>query len=134
DAKIFDFRVYRVPLGEQQIARIRYNALRGGQGGGRRDMPEDNLPQFGEDTPQLYHEFLTGVPDVSVETALGDLPRLPPYVKGTYAQGKEGPLVRVLWPAPTDNSSVMRPGDHVVTGRVAGTDFRPKARIHVRKA
>src|SRR5690606_6873635 len=39
DAKIFDFRVYRVPLGEQQFARIRYNALRGRQGGGRRDMP-----------------------------------------------------------------------------------------------
>lgn len=133
DAELRDFRIYRVPLGEQQIARIRYNALRGDQGGGRRERPEDNLPQFGEDQPQLYHEFLTGVPDIRVETTVGDLPRLPRYLKGTYAQGKQGPLVRVLWPAPTDNASVLRPGEHVVTGRVAGTDFRPKAHVHVKK-
>ena len=132
DAKIRDFRIYRVPLSEQQIARIRYNALRGDNGGGRRERPEDNLPQFGEDVPQLYNEFLTSVSDIEVQTTVGTLPRLPRYVKGAYSNGKEGPLVRVLWPAPTDNSSVLQPGDHVVTGRVPGTDFQPKARIRVK--
>src|SRR5690606_18652199 len=132
DAMIHDFRIYRVPLGEQQIARIRYNALRGGNGGRPREQAQDNLPQFGEDTPQLYHEFLTGVPDITVETTVGNLPRLPRYVQGTYDQGKKGPLVRVLWPAPTDNSSVLRPGEHVITGRVSGTDFQPEARVLVK--
>src|SRR5690606_34223874 len=68
DARVRDFRIYRIPLEESQIARIRYNALRRGQGSGPRERPVDNLPQFGPDTPQLYHEFLIAVSDVAVET------------------------------------------------------------------
>src|SRR5690606_7993618 len=132
DAKVGDFRIYRIPLEESQIARIRYNALRGGQGSGPRERPADNLPQFDPDTPQLYHEFLIAVSDVAVETPVGTLPRLPRYVKGTYSNGKEGPPVRVIWPAPTDNSSVLRSGSHTITGRVSGTDFAPKAVVTVK--
>lgn len=134
DAKIRDFRIYRIPLGEQEIARIRYNALRGDNGGGRRESPQDNLPRFGEDTPQLYHGLLTGVSDIRVETVVGNLPRLPRFVKGTYVQGKQGPLVRVLWPAPMDNATVLEPGEYEITGRVVGTDFRPKAKVSVKAA
>lgn len=132
DAKVYDFRIYRIPLEESQIGRIRYNALRGGQGSGPRERPVDNLPQFDPDAPQLYNEFLTGVSDVAVETTVGTLPRLPRYVKGTYSNGKEGPKVRVIWPAPTDNASVLKSGSHIVTGEVSGTDFRPKAMVTVK--
>ncbi len=132
NAKIHDFRLYRTPLSEKQIARIRYIALRGGDGVAQREKPENDLPKFAPNTPQLYNEYLTGVSDVAVETEVGFLPRLPRYVQGTYRNGIKGPEVRVLWPAPTDNSDVSKPGSYVVTGRVSGTDFQPKARITVK--
>jgi len=132
NAKIHDFRLYRTPLSENQIARIRYIALRGGDGLAQREKPENDLPKFPPNTPQLYNEYLTGVSDVAVETKVGFLPRLPRYVKGTYRNGIEGPKVRVLWPAPTDNSDVSKPGSYVITGRVSGTDLQPKARVTVK--
>ncbi|NVN17686.1 hypothetical protein GUA46_04975 [Muricauda sp. HICW] len=131
-AKIYDFRLYRIPLSEKQVSRIRYIALKGGDAVVRREKPEDNLPKFSSDVPQLYNEFLTGVSDVEVETELGYLPRLPRHVKGTYRDGVKGPEVRVLWPSPIDNSEVTKAGSYVVTGRVPGTDFKPKAKISVK--
>ncbi|MDF0717105.1 glycoside hydrolase family 127 protein [Muricauda sp. 334s03] len=131
-AKIHDFRLYRIPLSEKQITRIRYIALRGGDAVVRREKPEDNLPKFSSEVPQLYNEYLTGVSDVEVETEVGFLPRLPRHVKGTYRDGIEGPMVRVLWPSPTDNAEVTKTGSYVVIGRVAGTDFKPKAKITVK--
>src|SRR5690606_6950334 len=77
DAKIHDFRLYRIPLSERQIGRIRYIALRGGEGTARRERPEDNLPTFEAGTPQLYNTYLTGVSNIEVETEVGHLPRLP---------------------------------------------------------
>ncbi len=132
NAKIHDFRLYRIPLSEKQIARIRHIALRGGDEVVKREKPEDDLPKFTPNTPQLYNECLVGVTDVDVETEVGFLPRLPRFVQGTYRNGIEGPKVRVLWPSPTDNSEVSKPGNYVVTGRVSGTDFQPKARVTVK--
>lgn len=132
DAKIHDFRLYRIPLSERQIGRIRYIALRGGEGTARRERPEDNLPQFEAGTPQLYNTYLTGVSNIEVETEVGHLPRLPRYVQGTYRNGVKGPKVRVLWPSPTDNTQVLQTGTYEVTGRVAGTDFQPKAKVTVK--
>jgi uncharacterized protein len=40
----------------------------------------------------------------------------------------------VLWPAPVDNSEVLSPGTYTITGKVAGTDIRPKAIVTVKKA
>ncbi len=94
----------------------------------------ENLPVFPETTPQLYNEFLTSVPDIQVETVVGYLPGLPRYVKGVYSNKIEGPNVRVLWPAPVDNSQVLAPGTYTVTGRVAGTDIQPKAIVTVKEA
>ena len=131
-AKIHDFRLYRIPLSEKQVSGIRYIALKGGDAVVRREKPEDNLPKFSSDIPQLYNEFLTGVSDVEVETELGFLPRLPRHVKGTYRDGINGPEVRVLWPSPTDNSEVTKAGSYEVTGKVPGTDFKPKAKITVK--
>jgi len=95
------------------------------------DRIEENLPVFPATTPQLYNEFLTSVPDIQVETVVGDLPRLPRYVKGVYSNNFKGPDVRVLWPAPENNSQVLTPGIYTITGRVAGTDIQPKATVTV---
>src|SRR5690606_19954267 len=74
------------------------------------------------------------VADVKVETETGNLPRLPSHTTGTYQKGFNGPAVRVIWPAPTDNSSVLEPGTYTITGRVPGTDFQPKATVTVKNS
>jgi len=132
DAKLYDFRIYRIPLNTKQINRIRYNSLKGEEVTvGVMDQQEDDFPQFSEDTPQLYTEYLTSVPDVQVETVLGHLPRLPRFVAGVNKGGVKGPIVRVLWPAPTDNSDVLETGEYTVTGSVSGSDLKPKAIVRV---
>ncbi|MGM0529133.1 MAG: LamG domain-containing protein [Bacteroidota bacterium] len=108
NAKLFDFRIYRIPLSERQITRIRFNPFRNREGSfQRRERPDPDLPEFPETRPQLYNEYLINVPDIQVEAAVGHLPRLPRYVPGVYSNYIEGPNVRVLWPAPTDNSQVL---------------------------
>jgi DUF1680 family protein len=132
NALIHDFRIYRVPLTRRQVAGIFYNA-KGSQGGGVNvGKPEENLPQFPKDHSQLYNAYLVSVSDIEVETELGELPRLPSYVKATYKNGISSEKVRVIWPAPTDNSSVLEAGKHTITGRVPGTNFEPKAVVTVK--
>jgi len=141
DAMIHDFRIYRVPLSGRQVAGIYNNARRGsgvneGSVNMMRRRVEDDLPHFSPTEAQLYNTYLVQVSDVEVETEVGNLPRLPSYVQGTYKnemKGK-GPKVRVLWPAPTDNSAVLKPGPYTVTGHVAGTNFRPKALVTIKKS
>lgn len=139
NALIHDFRIYRLPLSSRQVAGIYNNALRGrgvNEGSvntGRRRV-EDDLPRFSPTEAQLYNTYLVNVADVEVETEAGNLPRLPSYVQGTYRdemKGK-GPRVRVIWPSATDNSAVLNPGRYTATGRVAGTDFHPKAFVTVK--
>jgi len=93
-----------------------------------------NLPEFSKTTPQLYNEFLISVPDIQVETVVGYLPRLPRYIKGIYRNNFKGPDVRVLWPAPEDNSQVLVPGTYKINGRIAGTAIEPNAIIIVKEA
>ena len=139
NAMIYDFRIYRIPLSGGQVAGIHNNALRGrglnqGSVNTNRRRAEDTLQRFSPNEPQLYTTYLINVSNVQVETEVGNLPRLPVYVNGTYKdelKGK-GPKVRVVWPAPTDNSDVLKPGNYTVTGRVAGTGFQPKAFITVK--
>ena len=132
NAKLSDFRIYRIPLTQRQVARIYFTALRGGNPqAGRRGQVEQNLQVFPPETPQLYNAFLLSVPDVQVATAVGHLPRLPRFVKGVYSDGVAGPEVRVIWPSPQDNSQVLAPGTYTVTGKVAGTSLQPKAVVTV---
>ncbi len=134
-ARLFDFRIYRIPLTERQVARIYFSALRGGEPvTRRRGEAEQTLPKFPATTPQLYNAGLTAVPDIHAETTVGFLPVLPRYVEGVYANNSPGPLVRVIWPSPDDNSGVLAPGSYTVTGKVAGTTIEPKAVITVRDA
>jgi uncharacterized protein len=137
NALIHDFRIYRVPLNGRQVAGIYTNALRGRgvndgavNTSGRR--AEDDLPRFPSTEAQLYNTHLVKVADVKVETETGTLPRLPAYVQGTYKDGYNGPQVRVVWPEATDNAAVLKPGQYIITGRVAGTAFQPKAFITVK--
>jgi len=133
DAKLHDFRIYRIPLTEAQIALIHGNALkREVPASRRRPEPDRNLPVFPATTPQLYNQFLTSVQDIAVETEVGHLPRLPRHLKGVYSNNRKGPDVRVIWPAPVDNSQVLTPGTYTVTGKVAGTSLQPKAIVTVK--
>ncbi|MBS0011080.1 MAG: glycoside hydrolase family 127 protein [Bacteroidales bacterium] len=93
-----------------------------------------DLPVFPDTIPQLYAAYLTGIPDIRVETVIGHLPVLPRYVEGHYSNKTAGPKVRVLWPAPGDNSQVLKPGTYTVRGSVAGTDIQAKAIVTVKAA
>ena len=133
NALLHDFRIYRVPLNRSQISTVYGNALKGvHEDRSAKGKAEDDLPKFPMNKAQLYNAYLTSVGDVNVETEVGELPRLPSYVVGTYKDGMVGPKVRVLWPAPTDNSTVLQQTAYTITGRVPGTDLKPKAIITVK--
>lgn len=135
NAKLYDFRIYRIPLTEEQVATIHKNRGRGDMGGSnRRQQPAPDLPEFPATTPQLFNSYLTDVQDIHIETIVGDLPRLPRHLKGVYSNNFEGPDVIVIWPAPEDNSQVLTPGTYTVTGRVSGTDLHPNAIVTVKDA
>ena len=133
DAKLHDFRIYRIPLSENQIIKIYNNAL-GNQEivVNTKEEPNGDLPKFAETTPQLYNQYLINVPNIEVETVVGTLPKLPRYVTGVYQEGIKKTKVRVLWPAPTNNSEVLKAGQYTVTGSIAGTDLKPKAIVKVK--
>ena len=77
---------------------------------------------------------LERIPDIEIETTVGELPRLPYTIPAVYRNEAKGPEVRVVWPAPRDNGQVMRPGSYTVTGRVPGTTFQPTATVTVKIA
>ena len=133
NAKLHDFRIYRIPLNAEQIARI-YNSALGGDQDRVEQMEKHKTesPQLNLTEPPLYNAYLESVPNIEVETTVGYLPRLPRYLKGHYRNQFEGPKVRVLWPAPTDNSQVLKQGSYKVTGSIAGTNFRPTAKVTVK--
>lgn len=135
NALIRDFRIYRVPLSRRQVAGIYNNAIGGAnQSAVNVGKREDELQKFEANHQQLYNSYLTSVADVEVETVVGDLPRLPIYLHGTYKGGIKDQKVRVLWPEATDNSSVLKAGIYTVVGRVAGTYFKPKAIVTVKNS
>lgn len=135
NAKLSDFRIYRIPLSARQITRIYNIALKKEEQPVRRRAESDrNLPAYSKDTPQLYNAFLTSVPDIQVETVVGNLPRLPRLIPGVYSNNRKGPEVRVIWPAPKENSQVLKPGTFTVLGKVSGSVIQPKALVTVKAA
>ncbi|WP_339651048.1 beta-L-arabinofuranosidase domain-containing protein [uncultured Salegentibacter sp.] len=135
NASLHDIRLYRIPLRDGQVSRIYNNSTGDGSSlVNEGEEKEDNLQRFSKTAPQLYNKYLKSVSDLMVETEVGQMPRLPRYVDGVYQDGIEGPEVRVLWPAPNDNSSVLKPGKYVVEGRIPGTNIRPKATVIVNAA
>lgn len=128
--RLRDVRLYRIVLGDEQVATIRRNALASVQSPrDRTTPPEISTASIPQESP--FATQLTSVPNVTVETIVGMLPRLPAEIPDTYTGGATGP-VRVIWPAPIDNMEVRRPGTYTVTGRVPGTTFAPKATVIVK--
>ena len=88
-----------------------------------REIPDNVLPTDIQ---------LEAVPDVKAETTVGHLPRLPYTLQAVYRNKAKGPDVRVIWPSPKDNSEVLKPGMYIITGKVPGTQFQPKATVTVK--
>jgi DUF1680 family protein len=131
--RLRDVRIYRVALSDQQVSTIRTNAgerRTTSAGRGRGAAPEISTAAIPKESP--FAARLSHVPDVTVETIVGMLPRLPHAVQATYRDKTAGPPVRVIWPAPTDNSAVLKPGSYTITGKVPGTTFEPKATVIVK--
>ncbi len=132
NAKLHDFRIYRTPLSEKQIKTIYNKALGKEEAVVNEDKNfVDDLEVFPKTNPQLYNQYLVSVSNVEVQTAVGNLPRIPSYIKGVYRDGIEGPEVRVIWPSPKDNSNVLTAGQYTVIGKIAGSDLKPKAIVTV---
>lgn len=135
-ANLHDFRIYNVALTESQIKRIFRNATRGLNEGfvNTQKGVVDELPRFSESNFQSYNKYLLEVEDVEVETLVGELPRLPRYLKGKYKEGIDGPPVRVSWSMPVENKITSEAGTYSIVGSVHGTDFKPTAVITVKEA
>jgi len=128
--RLRDVRLYRIALGDEPVATIRRNALTAAQPArGRTPPPEISTADIPRESPLAA--TLTNVPDISVETIVGMLPRLPPTVPANHVGGAGGE-VPVIWPSPIDNAEVRKPGTYTVTGRVPGTSFNPRATIIVK--
>lgn len=134
NAQLYDFRIYRVPLNRRQVAGI-FNNAKGSTtaASANNRRVEEELPKFPANEAQLYNTYLLSVSDIALVTPVGILPRFPSYVNGIYKDGIKGPKVRVIWPADLDNSAVVNPGQYTVIGRVAGTNFKPKAVVTIQQ-
>jgi DUF1680 family protein len=129
--RLRDVRIYRIALTDQQVSTIRTNAgARRTTSAGRGAAPEISTAAIPKASP--FAARLASVPDVTVETTVGMLPRLPHMVPAVYRGNGSGPAVRVNWPAPADNSAVIKPGTYTITGTVPGTAFEPKATVIVK--
>jgi uncharacterized protein len=139
-ARMRDVRIYRIALNESQVATIRRNALSGPTTSTRRGPPAPEISTAAIPKESPLASTLSNVPDITVTTVVGTLPRLPIDVPASYRasgasssrENSRGPNVRVIWPAPTDNAEVMQPGTYTVTGKVPGTSFAPKATVIVK--
>jgi uncharacterized protein len=131
NARLHDVRLYSIALTEQQVATIYKNGLSGDRTAsvGRRTNDVAGASSGSFLPPGLE---LVQVPDISVETSVGSLPKLPRNIPAVYRNNASGPAVRVIWPAPKNNQQVLQPGSYSVTGRVAGTKFEPKATVTVK--
>ena len=138
--RLRDLRIYRIALTDQQVATIRTNGLTGRRTTGRRGTPPPVISTAAIPKESPLASRLSHVPDITVETTVGMLPRLPTSIPAAYRENADVPPlsegdpthVRVIWPAPTDNSQVRAPGSYSVTGRVPGTSFEPKATVIVK--
>jgi DUF1680 family protein len=130
-ARFRDLRIYRIALTEQQIATIRSNALAGRATTAARP-PQPEISTAGIPLESPLAGTIADIPDITVETIVGYLPRLPVEVPANYRNNGRGPNVRVIWPAPTDNSDVLQPRTYTVTGRVPGTSYAPRATVIVK--
>lgn len=134
DGRLHDLRIYSVALAPNQVATIYRNAI-GDDADAELAAAADGQPVrpavgMAGKTPALSRK-IASIPDVSVETVVGTLPRLPLEIPAVYADGQPGPNVRVIWPAPRDNSTVAAVGTYTIAGRVPGADVAANATVNV---
>ncbi|HET9262498.1 MAG TPA: beta-L-arabinofuranosidase domain-containing protein [Vicinamibacterales bacterium] len=131
-ARLRDVRIYRIALTDEQVATIHKAGLSGRQLTRRRGAPAPEISTAAIPRESPLASRLSHVPDITVETVVGTLPRLPYTIPAVYRGNAKGADVRVIWPSPADNSEVMEPGTYTVTGSVPGTRFEPKATVIVK--
>lgn len=131
NGKMFDVRFYSTALSAEQVAVIHHNAISDDDIITTEDKKADQATIHGTEKLRSMTPGLLGVQNVRVETSIGHLPHLPYYIPGTYKDNANGPMVRVIWPAPLDNSDVAEAGTYTITGSVPGTEFKPEATITV---
>ena len=130
-ARVRDVRIYRIALTDLQVMTIRNTALAGRRTtAARAPAPDISTAAIPLDSPLAT--TIASIPDITVNTVVGTLPHLPVDVAVNYRDSSRGPNVRVIWPAPSDNSEVLQPGTYTVTGKVPGTPFAPKATVIVK--
>lgn len=128
--RLRDIRLYRVALGDAAVATIRRNGLMSAPTApDRRPPPEISTAAIPKVSPLAG--LLVKIPDLTVETVVGTLPRLPPVIPAVYRDGTMGDI-RVVWPAPIDDAEVHSPRTYTVTGRVPGTSHLPTATVIVK--
>ncbi len=132
NARLRDLRIYRIALSGQHVTTIRTNALPGARTTRGRGAPPPEISTAGIPSESPLAAQLSSVPDITVDTVVGMMPRLPASVPAVYRDGKPGADVRVLWPAPADTKQVAAPGSYAVAGRVPGTSYSPKATVIVK--
>jgi DUF1680 family protein len=128
--RVRDLRIYRIALTDQQVAATKNNV--GRQTTGRRGAPPPVISTAAIPKDSPWASKVSHVPDITVNTIVGMLPRLPATIAAVYKANAKGPDLRVIWPSPTDNSEVRAPGSYTVTGKVPGTSFEPRATVIVK--
>ncbi len=133
--KVYDVRFYSIALTDAQVAAIRRNAIseETTDPSGRVTPAVEETDAPVEDAPSVYGAELVAVPDIVAETVVGHLPHLPISLPAEYADGTDGPAVRVVWPSPVDNRQVEQPGTYTIVGAVPGTTLAPKAGVTVKR-
>jgi DUF1680 family protein len=134
NAKVHDVSIYRIALTNKQVATIRRNALSGEEVVAEETETSGQGEQgtLAGSVPQANFSQLVSVPDITAETVVGHLPRLPYNIPGLYRNNAKGPMVRVIWPAPINNEQVSKAGTYTLTGTVPGTKFQPTATVSVK--
>jgi uncharacterized protein len=131
-ARLRDLRIYRIALSGQQVATIRTNALPGARTTRGRGAPPPEISTAGIPSESPLAAELSNVPDITVDTVVGMMPRLPVTIPAVRRDGRPGTAVRVIWPSPVDTTQVAQPGSYTVAGRVPGTAFAPKGTVIVK--
>ncbi|MEO8358802.1 MAG: beta-L-arabinofuranosidase domain-containing protein [Vicinamibacteria bacterium] len=128
--RLRDVRLYRVVLGDDQIATIQRNAMTAAPPTrGRSAPPEISTADIPREA--AFAANLVNVQDVTAETVVGTLPRLPTLIPAIF-KGGVASEVRVIWPSPIDTLEVRKPGTYTIVGHVPGTSFSPKATVIVK--
>ena len=101
NGKLHDFRVYSIALSSRQVVEIYRGALSEEEISALDERTSAEI-QTSDATSRTEVTILPEalglmeVPDISTNTTVGHLPKLPPMIEGVYRAGVAGPKVRVI--------------------------------------